>query len=265
MLRIMVGEIDTIAEIAENIFAPLQEGYEEPIFETVEAENTTLLKYDLNNLDTKTGRIIEALLYNRAVDGLLDNVYSDQDMTVPFEVLSEEHDLLKGSFEITVDNETKAKEIIKDIFHTANVHEIHVSLKPIAPKMTKFCKFSILATGLSPEQTILLNRATTTKSIGLKAKKVMGSVSTVGYASAKIIANDIVTPAAEVGAKFGGLVASTTVNAGFKAGATFVDEFMSNCNKSSFKDYEPAQRVASNFKKLFNKSGQGKAISSRSL
>ena len=59
--------------------------------------------------------------------------------------------------------------------------------------------------------------------------------------------------------------ASTTVNAGYKAAATFADEFMSNCNKDTFKNYEPAQRVVKNFKALFNKDGKGKAISSRSL
>lgn len=265
MLRMMVSDTNTIAEIAENIFVPLQEEEKDGFFEIMETENTALLKYNLEDLTDRTARMIEALLYNRAVDGLLSNVFADQDMKVPFQVLEENSELLRGSFEITVDNEAKAKEIIRDIFHTANVHDLHVSLKPIAPNMTKFCKYSILAIGLTPEQTSMLNRATTTKSIGIKAKKAMGTMSTVGYASAKIIANDIITPAAEVGAKFGGLVASTTVNAGFKAGTTFVDEFMCNCNRDSFKDYEPAQRVARNLKSLFNKSGQSKSISSRSL
>ena len=265
MLRIMVSDINTIAEIAQNIFVPLVVEGEEPFFETIENEDFALLKYELDNMDNRTARIVEALLYNRAQDGLLDNVFSDQELSHKFEVLPEDSDILRGSFEITVDTEAKAKEIIRDIFDTANVRDIHVSLKPVAIGMTNFCKYSILAVGLSPEQTNMLNRATSTKALGIKAKKVMNTASTVGYTSAKIIANDIVTPAAEVGAKFGGLVASTTVNAGYKAAATFADEFMSNCNKESFMNYEPAQRVAKNLKALFKKDGRGKAISSRSL
>ena len=265
MLRIMVSDINTIAEIAQNIFVPLVMEGQEPFFETIESEDMALLKYDLDNMDNRTARIIEALLYNRAQDGLLANVFSDQNLSQQFEVLPEDSEILRGSFEITVDTEDKAREIIRDIFDTANVRDIHVSLKPIAIGMTNFCKFSVLAVGLSPAQTSMLNRATSTKALGIKAKKIMNSASTVGYTSAKIIANDIVTPAAEVGAKFGGLVASTTVNAGYKAAATFADEFMSNCNKDTFKNYEPAQRVVKNFKALFNKDGKGKAISSRSL
>lgn len=264
MLRIMVGESNIIAEIAENIFAPLS--MDNAICEVSENEaGIALLKYDLEELDDRTARIIEALLYNRKADGLLENVFEDEAMTTQFQVLSEDCELLKGSFEISVDNEQKAKEIIKDVFQTANVYDIHVSLKPIAPNMTTFTKISVLAVGLTQEQTNMLNRATSTKALGIKAKKLMNTASTVGYSSAKIIANDIVTPAAEVGAKFGGLVASTAVNATYKAGATFADEFLSNCNKESFKDYEPAQRVVRNIKALFNKDGKGKAISSRSL
>lgn len=267
MLRIMVSDINTIAELAENIFVPLTEGLAEDVsfFEVLDSENISLLKYNLEQIDDRTARIIEALLYNRKIDGLLENVFSDDNMTTPFQVFQEDSELLRGSFEITVDNKDKAKEVIRDIFNTANIRDIHVSLKPIAPGMTKFTKISILAVGLSQEQTAMLNRATSTKAIGLKAKKIMNTASTVGYSSAKILANDIVTPAAEVGAKFGGLVASTAVNATYKAGTTFVDEFMTNCSKDAFTDYEPAQRVMSNLKKMFNKEGRGKAISSRSL
>lgn len=267
MQRIMISDINTIAEIATNIFVPLTENQLEgtSFFEVLDNENVSLLKYDLEQLEDRSARIVEALLYNRKIDGLLENIFADEAMTKPFEVFAEDSEILKGSFEITVDNKDKAKEVIKDIFNTANIRDVHVSLKPIAPGMFTFTKISILAVGLNEEQTLMLNRATSTKAMGIKAKKIMNTASTVGYSSAKILANDIVTPAAEVTAKFGGLVASTAVNAGYKAGATFVDEFMNNCNKESFAEYEPAQRVMSNLKKMFNKENRGKAISSRSL
>lgn len=264
MNRIMIGNIATMQEILENVFEPVL-GEELTGVEVIDNDPNKLVKYDLEAMSFEQARIIEALLYNRKADGLLENVYADEDLSQAFEVLDGDSELLIGSFEITVENEAKAKEIIDDVFKAANVYDIHISRKPVAPGMFSFCKISLLAVGLTADQISLLNRTTSMKSVGLKTKKLVKTATTTGYASAKVVANDIVTPIAECAGKYSGLVASTGIKASYKAGATFADEMLSNLTREEFTEYEPAQRAVASFKRLIHGDKKKSGIMSRSL
>ena len=114
MQRIMVGHIDTMEEILANVFLPVL-GENCQCLEAMDNNDVKLIKYDLEAMDFNQARIIEALLYNRKADGLLENVYADDKLTQAFEVFAEDSELLVGSFEITVENEARAKEIIDDV------------------------------------------------------------------------------------------------------------------------------------------------------
>ena len=104
------------------------------------------------------------------------------------------------------------------------------------------------------------------KSIGLKTKKMVETATTTGYASAKVVANDIVTPLAECAGKYAGLTASTGIKATYKAGATFADEIFSNITREEFTQYEPAQRAVQGFKNLLHgNKKKSSSIMSRSL
>lgn len=265
MQRIMVGHIDTMEEILANVFLPVL-GENCQCLEAMDNNDVKLIKYDLEAMDFNQARIIEALLYNRKADGLLENVFADDKLTQAFEVFAEDSELLVGSFEITVENEARAKEIIDDVFKSAGVYNVHVSMKPVAPNMFSFCKVSLLAVGLTADQVSLLNRTTSMKSLGLKTKKMVETATTTGYASAKVVANDIVTPLAECAGKYAGLTASTGIKATYKAGATFADEIFSNITREEFTQYEPAQRAVQGFKNLLHgNKKKSSSIMSRSL
>ena len=103
MQRIMVGHIDTMEEILANVFLPVL-GENCQCLEAMDNNDVKLIKYDLEAMDFNQARIIEALLYNRKADGLLENVYADDKLTQAFEVFAEDSELLVGSFEITVEN-----------------------------------------------------------------------------------------------------------------------------------------------------------------
>ena len=264
MLRIMIGNINTMQEILDNVFKPVL-GEELEGVEVLDNDPNKLIKYDLESLTFNQARIIEALLYNRKADGLLENIYANEEVTQNFEVLDGSSELLLGSFEITVENEARAKEIIDDVFKSAGVYNVHVSMKPVAPGMFTFCKISLLAVGLTEDQIKLLNRTTSMKSVGLKTKKLVQSATTTGYSSAKIVANDIVTPLAECAGKYAGLTTSTAVKATYKAGATFADEVFSNITREEFTEYEPAKRAVAGFKRLIHGDKKQTSIMSRSL
>ena len=267
MFRIMIGNVNIITEIVNNVFKPVL-GEELQGVEILTQEDNMLVKYNLEEMTFEQARIIEALLYNRKADGLLEEVYSDENLSKAFEVLDAESELLIGSFEITVENEAKAKEIIDDVFKAAGVYNVHVSMKPVCAGWgTGFSKISLLAVGLTEEQIALLNRTTSMKSIGLKTKKLVQTATTTGYSSAKVIANDIITPLAECAGKYSGLAVSTGVKASYKGAATFADEVFSNITREEFTQYEPAQRAIQGFKNLIHGSNnkKKKGIMSRSL
>ena len=265
MERIMIGELSCMQEILNNVFLPVI-GENSECIEVIDNENNKLIKYDIDKMTDRQARLIETLLYSRKADGLLENVYSDNALSQAFEVLDENNKLLVGSFEVGVETESRAKEIIRDVFQPANVYDVHVSSKPIAPGMYNFCKLSLLAVGLSEEQMKMLNRASSVKGVGIKTRQLVNSVTTTGYTSAKIIANDIINPLAECAGKYAGLTASTAVKATYKAGATFADEVLSNITREEFTEYEPAQRAVASFRKLIHgDSGKKKTISCRSL
>ena len=267
MKQFLIGREDIMMELVTNVFAPLAEAGADTYFETAmstmdDGSNKVLLSYDHDVMTDDQIRAVEALLYIRHSDGLMEGVFVDDTMQKTYVPLDSSSAILEGAFELTASSEKEMNELYNDIFKASDIYDVHVSRKPVAPGMLSFTCFSMLAVGLTVEEINKLDKCTSTKKLGKKARKFLDTLSTRTYASASIISKDIIEPGAEVVAKLGGLATATAVNATFKAGATFADEVLKNCDKQEFANYEPYQRAKQGFKNLFMRSNNSNASGS---
>lgn len=255
-------DVNTIAEIAKNIFGVAQSKNPDNVFfET----NDNCIKWSIQQLSADMAQFltVEGLLTHRMKAGLLTNVFSDEN-NKPFEVLPPNAPILKGTAYLgklkdmkmvnhIIDNVVKVANIPTDK-ESGNVAIFEEPLSPATPQMTGFC---IALFNLDDQQMSNLKRASKVKKASDKMSKFVGNASTAGYATAKMALDGVVTPGMELAGKMGGLVIGTGMTATAKTAMTAVDEITGAIARADLPHCQQVKSIKSNVATIAMQYGKG--------